>query len=88
MPPKTDRSRPITWRDVVPVVAFAAALLLTFWTRQYSDLPPNSLPAHWNNPSSCSQLSALDEPFAYGSTLRRYLMSLVEIVSREKRSIT
>jgi len=48
MPPKTDRSRPITWRDVVPVVAFAAALLLTFWTRQYSDLPPNSLPAHWN----------------------------------------
>jgi hypothetical protein len=48
MPPNADGSGRIIWRDIVPIVAFALALLLTFWTRQYSDMPPNSSPTHSN----------------------------------------
>jgi hypothetical protein len=41
--PKNDRPRRIIWHDILPVVALASALLLTFLTRQNSDLPSNSL---------------------------------------------
>jgi len=44
--PKSDHRGRIIWRDIVPIAAFALALLLTFWTRPYSDMPPNSLPTH------------------------------------------
>ena len=45
---KNERAGQIIWHDILPVVALASALLLTFWTRQSSDLPPNSLPTHWS----------------------------------------
>jgi hypothetical protein len=45
---KNDRPVQIISHDILPVVALAFVLLLTFWTRQTSDLPPNALPMHWN----------------------------------------
>jgi hypothetical protein len=46
--PKNERPGQIIWHDILPVAGLASALLLTFWTRQNSDLPPNSLPMHWS----------------------------------------
>jgi hypothetical protein len=34
------------WRDIVPVVVFGLALLITFSTREYSDMQPNLVPTH------------------------------------------
>jgi hypothetical protein len=43
---KNHRPGRIIWHDIVSVPAFALGLLLTFWTYQYSDLPPKLLPTH------------------------------------------
>jgi hypothetical protein len=52
--PRTDHSGQIIWRDIVPVVALALALVLTFWTRHYDDLTPYSysVTAHTNYDTS------------------------------------
>lgn len=52
--PKNEHPGRIIWRDILPVVALASALLLTIWTRQNSDLPPNPLYMH----------SSIDHPVA------------------------
>jgi hypothetical protein len=41
---KNHRPARIVWHDIVPVAAFALALLLTLLTNQYSDM----LPTHWS----------------------------------------
>ena len=45
---KNHRPARIVWHDIVPVAAFALALLLTLLTNQYSDMLPKLLPAHWS----------------------------------------
>jgi hypothetical protein len=40
------RSGDSIWRDIVPVVVFGLALLITFSMRQYSDVQPNLVPTH------------------------------------------
>lgn len=45
---KNERPGQVIWRDIVPVAAFTLALLFTFWTRQYSDMPSNALPMNWS----------------------------------------
>jgi hypothetical protein len=43
--PRIDHPGQMIWRDIVPVVALALALVLTFWTRHYDDLAPYSYSA-------------------------------------------
>ena len=45
---KNHRAGRIIWHDIVPLAAFALAVLLTFWTYQYSDLLSKLPPTHWS----------------------------------------
>jgi hypothetical protein len=62
--PKKDRPGRVIWHDILPVVALASAILYTFWTRQNSDLPSNSLPLHWSidHPAVSYQREETDIP--------------------------
>jgi hypothetical protein len=45
---KNHRPGRVIWQDIGSLAAFALALLLTFWTYQYSGLLAKLLPTHWS----------------------------------------